>query len=204
MNNIIRYSREDTAAFENAVREFLAAQQGDEAKKQKKQLVKLHRRVAELEILIRKIYEDNALGKLSDKRYDVLSVEYENEQTALELQISGLQAAVTEYKSNAECAARFIELVKRYQEISDISAEVLNAFVEKIVVYERERKGCTHTDQRIDICLNFVGVFTAPEEEIDDEARAVIADERRRRAVRQEQMHQHYLARRAANAAKTQ
>ena len=87
---IIQFSQEDEAEFEKAVRDVIASQQSNDEQAQRARLAICHRRVDELEKLICKIYEDNALGKLPDKRYQLLSSQYETESSALEAEISAL------------------------------------------------------------------------------------------------------------------
>lgn len=68
-----------------------------------------------METLICKIYEDNALGKLPDKRYQILDAQYAKEQESLEAEAASLQKAVDEYESGQKSADKFIALVKKYQ-----------------------------------------------------------------------------------------
>jgi hypothetical protein len=195
LRGIISFAQTDKAAFEKAVKESLSEQQTSEVKKQSTRLAVCKKRVVDLEILIRKVYEDNALGKLPDKRFRALSDEYENEQDALEKEIAELQKAIAVYESGGERAAKFMALVKRYQDFDDMSVAMLNEFVERIVVYERDRKGCIETNQRVDIFLNFIGAFSVPKEEIDPAVLAAKEEEERKVLERRERLHQAYLKR---------
>lgn len=198
LKSIARYAREDKAAFTRAVQETLSAQQTNEVKAQKKRLAFCQKRAADLEILIQKIYEDNALGKLPDKRYQVLSVQYENELDGLETEMADLQAAVDSYQSGSERAARFMALVKRYENFDELNTQMLNEFVNKIIVHERARKGCRDTTQEVEIHLNFIGQFSVPEETIAPEVLAAQEEQRRKILERQERLHQNYLKRKAS------
>jgi len=164
---ISNFAKEDEKAFAQKVGEALSARQTDEIKTQKKQLAKLRKRTAELEMLFRKIYEDNALGKLPDNRYITLANEYEVEQKEIESKIPELQTAIDNFESGNERANQFIDLVKRYREFDEMTVSMLNEFVEKIVVHERDRKGCIDTTQKVEIYLNFIGAFEVPQEHID-------------------------------------
>jgi DNA invertase Pin-like site-specific DNA recombinase len=197
LKGIVSFAQTDRAAFEKAVKESLSEQQTTEVKKQSHRLAVGKKRAADLETLLRKIYEDNALGKLPDKRYQALSTEYETEQAALENEIAGLQAAVSAYERGGERAARFIALVKRYQDFEDIGIAMLNEFVERIVIFERDRKGCQDANQRVDIYLNFIGAFSVPKEEIDPAVLAAREEEERMKLERREKLHQAYLQRKA-------
>jgi phage-related minor tail protein len=140
LRTLAKYAKEDREVFTKAVQERLSAKQSDTVKEEKKQLAKLKKRAADLETLYRKIYEDNALGTLSQKRFTALAAQYEAEQEQLEKQIPELEAAVERFEDGSDKAARFIELVKRYEDFEEMSVSMLNEFVEKIVVHERDRK----------------------------------------------------------------
>lgn len=82
----------------------------------KREIAKEQKRIAELNTLIRRIYEDNVSGKLTDKRFELLSAEYEQEQeqTELEQSITRLQAELDSFHADSAKADKFIELVKRH------------------------------------------------------------------------------------------
>ena len=85
------YAKSNEAEFINRVREASTIQQTESAKAHKRRITKEQKRVAELNNLIRRIYEDYVNGKLTDKRFEVLSTEYEQEQSELAKSISQLQ-----------------------------------------------------------------------------------------------------------------
>jgi len=198
LREVTKYARIDRAAFIKSVQETLTAKQSDEIKAQKKQLAKLTKRAAELETLYRKIYEDNALGKLPEKRFAALAAEYEGEQERIEKELPELQEAIDRFADGSDRAARFIELVKRYENFDDISTIMLNEFIEKIVVHERDTKGCIDTEQQVDIYLNFIGEFSVPQEAVDPAILAAQEEEKRKKEKRREQLHQNYLRLKAA------
>lgn len=193
LKGIVRYAKEDRTSFVKAVRETLSDHQTNEVKAQRKQLAVCQKRAADLEILIQKIYEDNVLGKLPDKRYAALSNQYEKELNELEKKIPGLQKTVDDFQDGSERATRFMALVKRYENFDELNTQMLNEFVNKIVVHERERKGCIHTTQEIEIHLNFIGQFAAPSAPVAPEVLAAQAEEQRRKKLRQERAHRAYL-----------
>ena len=88
---IAEYSRNDRAEFIRTVQETQAAQQTADISKKRKRLAAAQKRAGELERLICKIYEDNALGKLPDARYEALDAQYAKEQDALNAEIAELE-----------------------------------------------------------------------------------------------------------------
>ena len=159
---IADYAKTDKAGFVKSVQETLAAQQTNEVKNQRKRLAVCKKRAAELETLLRKIYEDYALGKLPDKRYEAMSSDYGKEQDALEIEIAELQSSVERYENGNGRAKHFISLVERYTDFTEITVTMLNEFIEKIVVHERDRKGAIDSPQTVEIHLNFIGEYIPP------------------------------------------
>ena len=99
------------------------------------------------------------LGKLSDSRYATLDVQYEKEQSELTAEISILEKAVKSYEKHEKDADRFISLIDKYENFDKLTIAMLNKFIEKILVHERDRKGSIQTTQEVEIYFNFVGRF---------------------------------------------
>ncbi|MDR2599885.1 MAG: recombinase family protein [Oscillospiraceae bacterium] len=157
IKTVAEYSKTDKAAFEKSIRDMLATQQTTEIKEQQKRLAVCKSRHSELDQLLNKIYEDNALGKLSEKRYESLHLTYGNEQSLLEDEIMEIQAKVGKHDDEAGRAARFIELVERYSGLEEITQPMILEFIEKIVVHERDEKMVHTSPQKVEIHLNFIG-----------------------------------------------
>ena len=198
---IAEYSRNDRTEFIHTVQETQVAQQSADISKKRRHLATAQKRAGELEKLICKIYEDNALGKLPDTRYKALDAQYAKEQDALEIEIAELEKAVTGYEQSQKSAEKFIALIDKYENFDTLTNTMLNEFVEKILVHERARKGSQDTTQEIEIYFNFLGryippslqpVSLTPEEQ----------EELRKREERKDRLHQNYLKRKASGAQK--
>ena len=198
---IAAYSKHDRAEFVRAVQDAQTSQQSIDISKKKNRLSAAKRRAADLEKLICKIYEDNALGKLSDTRYAALDAQYAKEQEALSSEIAELQKSITGYEQNRKSAERFIALIDKYENFDTLTNTMLNEFVEKIVVHERDRKGSVDTTQEVEIYFNFVGRYVPPhfrEVNLTPEEQ----EELRKKEERKEKLHQNYLRRKAGGAQK--
>ena len=198
---IAEYAKHDRAEFVRVVQEAQSSQQTAEVKKQRTRLATAKQRVSELEVLLCKIYEDNILGKLSDSRYATLDAQYEKEQTELTAEISALEKAVKSYEKHEKDADRFIALIDKYENFDKLTIAMLNEFIEKILVHERDRKGSIQTTQEVEIYFNFVGRFVPPafgEVELTPEE----LEEIRKREERKDRLHQNYLKRKASGAQK--
>ena len=198
---IAEYAKHDRAEFVRVVQEAQSSQQTAEVRKQRTRLATAKQRVSELEVLLCKIYEDNILGKLSDSRYATLDAQYEKEQTELTAEISVLEKAIKSYEKHEKDADRFIALIDKYENFDKLTIAMLNEFIEKILVHERDRKGSIQTTQEVEIYFNFVGRFVPPafgEVELTPEE----LEEIRKREERKDKLHQNYLKRKASGAQK--
>ena len=193
---IAEYSKNDRAEFIRTVQETQAAQQTADISKKRKRLAAAQKRAGELERLICKIYEDNALGKLPDARYEALDAQYAKEQDALNAEIEELEKAVTGYEQSRKSAEKFIALIDKYENFDTLTNTMLNEFVEKILVHERARKGSQDTTQEVEIYFNFVGRYIPPALQpvpLTPEEQ----EELRKREERKDRLHQNYLRRKA-------
>ena len=198
---IAEYAKHDRAEFVRVVQEAQSSQQTAEVRKQRTRLATAKQRVSELEVLLCKIYEDNILGKLSDSRYATLDAQYEKEQSELTAEISVLEKAIKSYEKHEKDADRFIALIDKYENFDKLTIAMLNEFIEKILVHERDRKGSIQTTQEVEIYFNFVGRFVPPafgEVELTPEE----LEEIRKREERKDRLHQNYLKRKASGAQK--
>ena len=196
LRTIAEYSRNDRAEFIRTVQETQAAQQTADISKKRKRLAAAQKRAGELERLICKIYEDNALGKLPDARYEALDAQYAKEQDALNAEITELEKAVTGYEQSRKSAEKFIALIDKYENFDTLTNIMLNEFVEKILVHERARKGSQDTTQEVEIYFNFVGRYIPPALQpvpLTPEEQ----EELRKTEERKDRLHQNYLRRKA-------
>ena len=107
-------------------------------------------RCDELEKLICRIYEDNILGKLPDSRYEVLDKQYAREKSELDAEIRELEKRIAEYDKSKNSASRFMALIDKYEKFEELTPAMINEFVDKVLVHERDRKGSIQTTQEIE------------------------------------------------------
>jgi hypothetical protein len=157
------YVRVNEEEFVRRLREESEVRSAEAAKAKRDQLAKSQKRHAELDAIIKRLYEDKVTGSLSTKRFDALSREYEDEQENLERQIADLQAGLDRFSDDSGKAERFIGIVRKYTDFTELTPAMLNEFVEKIVVHEAEgeRQGYGRF-QKVEIWLNFIGKFEVP------------------------------------------
>ena len=194
---IADYAKSDRAAFIREVQEAQASQQDSDIKKKKRRLTAAQKRAGELERLVCKIYEDNALGRLPDARYAALDAQYAKEQEELAAEIAELEKAVTSYDQGRKSAEKFIALIDKYSDFDTMTNTMLNEFVNKILVHERDRKGSIETTQAVEVYFNFVGKYIPPafrDMELTPEEQEAL----RKKEELKDKRHQAYLRRKAS------
>ena len=164
-----------------------------EAKKKQERLMVCRKRIDELERLICKIYEDNALGKMPESRYETLARQYSKEQNELNEEVDQIEAFLSEVEENRKSGKRFVNLMARYNDFDEITPFMVSEFIDRIEVHERDRKGSQRTTQKIDIYFNFIGNYSMPEKELTEAEKAEIE---RINGIK-DKRHQAYLARKA-------
>ena len=122
------------------------------------------RREKELTALFKRLYEDNVLGRIPDEQYRILSSEYTQEQAKLKEDIPALEQRLEKLKDSLSNVAKFVERAKQYEDISELTPELLHLFIEKIVVGERAEKYSRAAPQEIRIYYRDVGLMDTPEE----------------------------------------
>ena len=150
--------------FINRIYSTSRDKQKESIKSLKRKIAQDTKRVNELNMLMKKLYEDNISGKLSDKRFEYMLNEFENEQDTLEISMENAKAEIEKYESDTVRADKFIELVKRYTDFSELTTPMLNEFVEKILVHEADYSSGERV-QEVEIYLNFIGKFELPVKE---------------------------------------
>ena len=150
--------------FINRIYSTSRDKQKEGIKSLKRKIAQDTKRVNELNTLMKKLYEDNISGKLSDKRFEFMLSEFENEQDTLEISMENAKAEIEKYESDTVRADKFIELVKRYTDFSELTTPMLNEFVEKILVHEADYSSGERV-QEVEIYLNFIGKFELPVKE---------------------------------------
>ncbi len=155
------YVRQDEQAFIDKVQQTSTVQIAETQREQKRRLAEATERNGELNTLIKKLYEGNATGKIPDKHFERLLVEYDREQTALETEIEDLQEQIDSFNEDSTKADKFIAVVRRYTDFTELTTPMLNEFIEKVVVHEATG-GRTDRKQKIDVYFNFVGQVELP------------------------------------------
>ena len=146
-----------TPKYKNMLIAAKAEKQKQETEKYKRELKAIEKRLLELEKILNKLYEDLALEKLTEERYQVMSRVYEEEQAGLKERRKQLTEVISHAESAYENIENFLPLIRKYTEIKELSMQILNELIEKIVVYAKEDNPDGSNSQRVDIHYKFIG-----------------------------------------------
>ena len=127
-------------------------------------MASMRKRHAELDVLIQKLYETYALGKMSEERYDALYAGYEKEQKDLTDRIAKCQQELDAYDADSDRIEKFLALAEKYTDFSELTTPMINEFVDRIEVHAPD-KSSGRREQQIDLYLNFIGNFPIPVQE---------------------------------------
>lgn len=121
-------------------------------------------RINELDLIIKRLFEDSATGKMTQNRFMKLSQGYEDEQAKLEASVQELSTMIAEQKEKSVNVDSFLSVVRKYLSFEKLDATILNAFIQKIIVHEADKSSGKRV-QKIEIVYNFVGAIEIPEAE---------------------------------------
>ena len=168
IRTVSTYAISDQEAFLEKVRSASQIRQKEAAKDAKRQLNKDRKRIAELDTIIKKLYESFAVGRISEERFDGLLKDYEAEQKELTASVTEAEEQLSSYEEDTDRAEQFLVLAKKYTDFSELTTQMINEFIEKIIVHAPEKVDGDRV-QEIEIYLNFIGRFELPAPELTPE-----------------------------------
>ena len=154
---------DDIQGFQKIVYQQRFAETEKAVKRQKKELEQARKRIAELDRIFKRIYEDDINGTISHERFLKLSSEYEAEQKELTAFVKTEQAAVDTYEQDRTDFDSFAAVIRKYVGIRELTPTIVNEFVKKIIVHAPD-KSTGHRRQRIEIVWNFIGELEQDED----------------------------------------
>lgn len=122
-----------------------------------RELKKAEKRIGELDKILAKLYEDQALGKISEVRYQAMAPGYEAEQASLQEQVSQLREQLAHTQEVQDNVEQFVPLIQKYTDIQELTPHILNELIEKIVVHEKKVEEDGSKSQMVEIHYKFVG-----------------------------------------------
>ena len=161
LNKLLVRVKEHEDEFVQAAMDNSVQKQTSELSKARKAMKQAEKRIAELDRLFTRLYEDNVSGKISDERFTVMSSGYEDEQKKLKASVTELTDYIETSEQKSADVTAFISVVQKYEHITELTPEIMHELIEKIVVHAPD-KSSGHRTQQIEIHYRFdVAVTTA-------------------------------------------
>lgn len=154
INKVLETVKTNENEFIQAAMSSSVQIQSSELTKAKKSLKQAEKRIAELDKLFIRIYEDNVSGRISNERFDMMSTLYEDEQKALKSSADELRMFIDDAEKRSGDVTAFIDLVRKYEHIEELTPEIVHELIEKIVVHEADKSSGKRI-QQIDIYFRF-------------------------------------------------
>lgn len=126
-------------------------------KKQTTELKKATKRKAEVDGLFAKLYEDWAAGRITEYNFNMLTAKYQAEQSELAEKIDTLTAELDTVKQTESDARKWVDLIQQYANPTELTAPLLNALIEKVVVHQSVKGEDGEQEQEIEIFYRFIG-----------------------------------------------
>ena len=158
----IRFAQDNKEEFLELLKRRSDAKTKRELNQSLKEVTGMEARIRELDRIIQSLYEDKVAGKLSEERYFKMSDNYEAEQVELKEKVEKLKSSIDHAKSKMDDISKFISLVDKYSDFEELTPEILRAFIDKVLIYEKQKVD-GHIRHTIEIIYNFVGAVEIPD-----------------------------------------
>ncbi len=196
LRKIADYSISNRADFEALIKNSLAIQQTDKVKKQQKRIPQITARLDQIDKVLNKLYEDVALGRIEQDRYEQMSQKYSEEYHMLKTELAEIKEQLSAFENADGRAQKFMKMVERYAAFTNLTPAILNEFVSKIVVHERDVKGAKFAVQRVEVYFNYIGRFenelTEQLEPTDEECKRIREEIEEARREKSRAYHREY------------
>ena len=158
LKEVIQYVSNYEDEFVRMIMDSDMRQRNRELSQKKKRLAEIQKRIGELDTIFQRIYEDNIIGKLSDERFMKMSKGYEDEQHTLQTEANEIQSELQQEEKKSVDVKRFLAIVKKYTDLTELTPEILREFIDKIIVHAPDKSSGRRL-QEIEIIYNHIGEF---------------------------------------------
>lgn len=160
LREIVSFARSHENRFVQMVMDMDVKERNKGLAKKRKLLSEGEKRITELDMIFKRLYEDNISGKLTDERFHKLSTDYEAEQAGLQTQAAILREEIEEVEGKSANVDRFLSVVRQYTDIPELTSRILHEFVEKIVIHAAtDPHSKINRRQEVDIYYKGIGIL---------------------------------------------
>lgn len=158
IQRLARQAIRDDEKMISSIAVRLGTTEKNNVRQAEREIKKARKRLAELDTMFVKTYEEHARGEISDRNYNTLVTAYEKEQGELEAAVGEYETTISTNRTNNENAANFVELIKRYADVDELTQALLNTLIDRIEVHEPEEID-GELVQKLDVYYKFVGII---------------------------------------------
>ena len=158
----VQFAKENKDQFLNILKSRNESKSKQELRQALRAIEESESRIKTLDKIIQSLYEDKVAGKISEERYMRMSESYEDEQKSLTVNLGILKNEVEQNRSKTNNISQFISLVDKYSDFEELTPEILRAFIDKVLIYEKQKVD-GHYRHTIEIIYNFVGAVEIPD-----------------------------------------
>ena len=160
LREIVSFARSYENRFVQMVMDMDIKERNRGLAKKRRLLSESENRITELDMIFKRLYEDNISGKLTDERFHKLSTDYEAEQAGLQAQAAILREEIEEVEGKSADVDRFLSVVRQYTDIPELTPRILHEFVEKIVIHAAtDPHSKINRRQEVDIYYKGIGIL---------------------------------------------
>ncbi|MCL2071909.1 MAG: DUF4368 domain-containing protein, partial [Oscillospiraceae bacterium] len=168
LRRVLVYVKQHEQDFIATVNEHNQAETRQSLTQNRNEFEKSKIKLNELDTVFRKLYSDNALGRLSDEQFLTLTAGYDNEKAALSRRLDELENSINSNTDRKNDIAKFVRLVGKYSDIQELDYEVLHEFIDRILIHDLDREAKT---RKIEIFYSFVGRVNSGDKPVEDVSR---------------------------------
>ena len=169
LRTVNRFAITDEEGFRRRLAQEAEAYEPYDRKQLAKQIREKEKHIARLEHLLQKLYEDHALVRIPEERFDKLAAQYEQEAALMKAELATEQTRLDDVKTTASLTDQYLALAHKYRDCTELTDDMIRAFVEKIVVHKTIRPAKGQRTRQIDVHLNYIGQFPIPTEGMEYE-----------------------------------
>ena len=168
LRRVTSAAREHPEKFAAYIGSKQSAELQREIRRQEKELAAMRKRKAELDVIFKKLYEDNVLGSITTEQFQMLSGSYTEEQNRITAGIPQKENEIQRLRETVSGTDSFLDKAKRYTDITELTPGLLRLFIEKIVVHEKEVKSSKHAPQTVEIYYNGIGYVGSGQQDVEE------------------------------------
>ena len=158
IQRLARQAIRDDEKMISSIAVRLGTTEKNNVRQAEREIKKARKRLAELDTMFVKTYEEHARDEISDRNYNTLVTAYEKEQNELEAVVGKYEKAISAERTNSENAVNFVDLIKHYADVDELTQALLNTLIDRIEVHEPEEIDDGYI-QKLDVYYKFVGII---------------------------------------------